>query len=363
MNRNNIVAFSTLAVKQAGLSLVELMISVTLSLVIMAGVIQLYASASRTASTAEGASRLQENIRYTINHLGNNIARAGSMGCFSFSAVPTPAPQGTGGQFNGITRIEKSVYNLLATRLEVRVDPSKNFDSSSDATIVVDENSSQASAVDTVWYDFENSFISGEDNENNTDAAVLDGTDTLVLKFADASSRIQVNATAGESSVVLETIDDLSDGDVVLMGDCQRISVFSLSDVDDAGADDNTVSISTGLSHGIDSINPMTFLYAGESGAHRYYIGGENCDNNGVNRTNCSLFRSINGGAAQELVQGVHDMQVRYGYEGVWNTAFTTTADRRTVDRVEITFSFNAADGSNVLDKDIVHVFAVRNQL
>lgn len=353
VNGQNVAMYTKSLTKQLGLSLVELMISVTLSLVIMVGVIQLYASASRTSSTAEGVSRIQENIRYTINHLGNNIARAGNMGCFSFSAAPAPVSLGAGHQ------IDKAVFSLLESRLEVRVDPDNPSSTDPNDTIVVDQDGNVSAPNDSVWFDFENSFISGDNQDAIGNAAVLDGTDTLIVKFADATAALKVQLASG-NSLTLGDVSSLSDDDVVFAGNCRRAYVFELDDVDDG---DNTVTVKSDLAHSFSGADPLLFLYAGESGAHRYFIGGDGCTSAGNGRTNCSLFRTINGGDAQELVQGIHGMQVTYGYEGSAVLTDTIVNDRRTIDRIQVTLNFNAVDAGNVLTKDVTHLFAVRNQL
>ncbi len=81
---------SSYLASQSGFGLVELMISVALGLIIMAGVVQLFANSTQSRITAEGASRLQENIRYAMQRIGDDVARAGNMGCLSFAAAREP---------------------------------------------------------------------------------------------------------------------------------------------------------------------------------------------------------------------------------------------------------------------------------
>lgn len=346
------------SVNQSGLSLVELMISITVSLVIMGGVLQLYASATRNASSAQGASRLQENIRYAVTRLSNDIARAGNMGCFSFSAVGPPTLAGDDEQ-NGVKPIKKSIYNYLTNRYVIIIDP----DSSQPAGTlkVVDQGGVEVPAGDNdiVWYDFENSFISGGDDDA-TDANVLDGTDTLIVKFVDSSSTIAITDIPDESSFTLDNVTGLSDGDVAFAGNCNKLYVFNLSNVD--GDTDNNVSIANDFTHDLNA-DVLSKFYTGESGAYRYYIGGAGCTAAGVGRANCSLFRSLNSdGVGQELVTGVHDFQVTYGYEEV-NANTVQLGGRLTIDRVQIDMEFNTMDSGTLLTKTITHVFAVRNQL
>jgi len=62
---------------QQGLSLVELMIAVTISLLLMAGVGQIFISTKATNTMQNGLSRLQEDSRLALEILSKNIGQAG----------------------------------------------------------------------------------------------------------------------------------------------------------------------------------------------------------------------------------------------------------------------------------------------
>jgi type IV pilus assembly protein PilW len=64
-------------VRQAGLSLVELMISITIGLILLAALATLIAEQSATRNELEKSSRQIENGRYAIELLGNDIEHAG----------------------------------------------------------------------------------------------------------------------------------------------------------------------------------------------------------------------------------------------------------------------------------------------
>jgi len=69
--------------KQNGLSLVELMISLTLGIVLMTGVVQLFLTSRVTYNTQQGISRIQESGRMATDFLAQDIRMAGYMGCMS----------------------------------------------------------------------------------------------------------------------------------------------------------------------------------------------------------------------------------------------------------------------------------------
>ncbi|NJD05254.1 MAG: hypothetical protein FIA97_02010 [Methylococcaceae bacterium] len=62
---------------QRGISMVEIMIALVLSLVLSAGVIQVYLSSKQSYRTQEGYSRLQENARYAMETMTRFIRLAG----------------------------------------------------------------------------------------------------------------------------------------------------------------------------------------------------------------------------------------------------------------------------------------------
>jgi len=62
---------------QAGLTLVELMIAMTLSLVLMLGVIQVFLSVRQTYSTNDSTSRMQESGRFALTFISNSVRLGG----------------------------------------------------------------------------------------------------------------------------------------------------------------------------------------------------------------------------------------------------------------------------------------------
>jgi len=67
--------------RQHGITIIELMIAVTLSIIITAGVIQIFISNKRTYQVQEAVSRLQENGRFASEFIADDVRMAGFMGC------------------------------------------------------------------------------------------------------------------------------------------------------------------------------------------------------------------------------------------------------------------------------------------
>jgi type IV pilus assembly protein PilW len=351
--------------KQSGLGLVELMISITIGLVIMAGVIQLFASSRQTSTTAEAVSRIQENMRYTMQRLGDDIYRAGGMGCFSFSAVGDPAVAPGGAAADGVASpLGQRIFNRLA--VDDNGAAAANFQTQSVGGVLIRAN------ADANPDDYESSFISGVN-------AVAPATDSLILKYIDATSGDPIVSIPNNQQIEVTGQRAFAVNDKVFAGNCLGIYVFNVS-ASVVNAVTNTTTITMlnpgGLSHGLqanDLLSMESFLYSGASGSYQYTVdnsaaavaAGGVCDPVAT-PLNCSLFRSFNGDD-RELVLGVSDFQVLYGYEGV--AAMQTNLNvngRLTIDRLEVTLRFNAPDptqANGIIFRTYTRVFAVRSQL
>lgn len=80
-----------------GLSLVELMVALVLSLVIGAAVLQMFLASKTTYSLQNAMARVQENGRFAVSFLASDIRMAGFMGCgnlneITINVIANPAP-------------------------------------------------------------------------------------------------------------------------------------------------------------------------------------------------------------------------------------------------------------------------------
>lgn len=76
---------------QRGLSLIELMISITLGMLVVAALLALYLNVTRTNSEMEKANRQIENGRFAIQVLESDIVHAGFWGRLGYTMPPEPA--------------------------------------------------------------------------------------------------------------------------------------------------------------------------------------------------------------------------------------------------------------------------------
>jgi type IV pilus assembly protein PilW len=76
---------------QAGLSLVELMVSITLGLMVLTGVLTAFFNTSAARSEVERTNRQIENGRYAVELISTDLRLAGFFGEFNAGVIPAPA--------------------------------------------------------------------------------------------------------------------------------------------------------------------------------------------------------------------------------------------------------------------------------
>ncbi|MEX2240116.1 MAG: PilW family protein [Burkholderiales bacterium] len=78
------------AARQAGLSMIELMIALTIGLILLAGLVSVFATSNRTYVNLSRAAQQIENGRFAIQLLTDELSLAGFLGRYS-STLPAPA--------------------------------------------------------------------------------------------------------------------------------------------------------------------------------------------------------------------------------------------------------------------------------
>jgi len=302
--------------KNCGVTLVELMISITMGLVIMSGVIQLYVSGKSNSRVAQSSIRIQDNMRYALHVLGNDIAQAGNIKCTTTDIV-----------------------NILPNVLNVGD-----------------------------WNDFVNTYVSGREAVAVFDPAQpVTSSDTLIVKRVD-HSRPQDIVDVNADSFQVNNANNLQNGEIAVAGDCGQMVVLELNvtNVDIASPHEGRVDLPNATNLLDENASPI--LYTGATGAYTYSINnstGGACTGASIHQ--CSLYREKNNSGAQELVQGVHGLDVQYGVElapdnVTYYDAYDGDGNYQRINRVKVTLWFNSAEeDGNVVSKNVTRVFAIRS--
>lgn len=128
--------------RQAGMTLVEIMIALLIGAFLLAGVMQIFVHTRQSNRMQENLSRLQENGRFAMEFLGRDLRMAGYMGCASLDAV-TPvidaSPQNPNDNpavaFNNLSAI--SGFNNIANNWNASACSASNLCSANTDAITV----------------------------------------------------------------------------------------------------------------------------------------------------------------------------------------------------------------------------------
>jgi type IV pilus assembly protein PilW len=255
---------------QYGLSLVELLVALTISLFLIAGVIQLFIGSKQTYRFHESLSRIQENGRFALDALSRDIRMAGHYGCGS-RGIPT-----TGLVFD----------NTLNTPA--------NF-----------------------FWNFQQGIEGFESTGAGVWAPVLDasivspfaGSDIITVRGPDGPSA-EVTAHGGAATnLTVPGGSGFVVGDVVVAANCRAASAFQVTSVN-AGPPMVLAHVVTAAAPvGNATANLFTSYLGGQVArvsTKTYYV------RTGVGGVP-ALWRRTGSDPAQELIEGVERMEILYG--------------------------------------------------
>lgn len=274
-------------IKQKGLSLVELMIAITLGLILLAGVMQIFLSSKGVFSSQQALSRIQESGRMAIEFLARDIRMAGFMGCASRSETMT-------------------IHNTLNN-------------------------------ADKITFSFQNG-IEGFTEENFPVAdskitqTIKAGTDVVALRYSSSSgiyvtdnndaAQLFVNNDVSKNTVTCkgtkQPVSGLCEEDIVIVTDCEKAVVFQISGI--AAGNSGKVNIQ----HAGANMSPgnAETSWGGNSDKQRTFNAGAQL----LTATSVvyfiadglsgrpSLWQNLNG-VSLELLEGVEDMHITYGVD------------------------------------------------
>lgn len=246
--------------RQAGLSLVELMIAITLSLLLIAGVLQIFLSSKQTYSTNNALSRVQESGRFAMDFLTQDIRNTGYKG----QCLGEPLNHG--------------ITNIL-WRLEEPIQGWNNITAKP-------------------------AHLSG---------TPLNGTDVVLIKFAAGPEEVDAstaNAADNDTISLGANTSGVAKHAITLVSDAISCDLFQNT------ADNNATSVAK------DGGANWTHDYTGKTEVlplqnATYYIRANNGRPNSLVRERLSTSTTAAEWVTEELVDGIQDMQILYGIAGI----------------------------------------------
>lgn len=286
--------------RQGGLSLVELLIAMVLGLSLAAGVVQIYVGTSTTERDQDARLRIQENGRFALNFLGNEIRMSGYLGCQ--------------GSIQG-----SSVNNTLDTP-PATLQPETGIQGWEAAgTAPGDINNSVANVATISSTTAEWSTGGAGFNIPNVQAVPNSDIVRLWGGWGNSGTVTDVDNSGADPIIQAEAAVGIQANDFLIISDCEQVDFVQACAVAPTGGTATTVNItlSTACNPGnlgtafVTSVEPAEVIRL--EGA-LYYVGKR--DNNANNPP--ALFRSVladNGtaGPGEELIEGVESMQLLYG--------------------------------------------------
>ncbi len=273
------------ALSPSGFTLVELMVAMTIGLIVIAGVSQIFVTNRTTYRWTEGLSRVQENGRFAMEFLGRDARMAGYAGCLSRN---TPVTNHLNNPTNYATNL------VLGQHLNGHAYTGSGTD--------VSDWSPPLPAT---------YFTAGE---------VVADTDVLVVRRGDEASHQVVPPYMPIPSAALQIGggSGLAVNDVIIVADCKTADMFQITgptDPDITGTlNHNTGTVSQGPGN---ATQDLSKTYEGDAEIFKlitrvYYVGRRN--NNPANPP--ALFRKeLREGVlvTEEMVDGIESLQILYG--------------------------------------------------
>lgn len=273
--------------RQRGLTLVEILVALTIGLVLLAGIIQIFISSKQTYRTQDALSRVQENARFAFELLGRDVRMAGFSGCMTSSGsidvrvIANPAPSGSA--------------TLAAQGAAIRV---AQVDSSGDADLDGDGAADIADALP------------------GTNAVSITGGGSCGAQLTGNLSARNANIQVTEASSC-----GWQAGDALIITDCQVADVFRATSVSSGSS-----KITVAHANSSNTDNRLSKEYQDDAMVMSYrnsiyFVRLRDPDAAESESNPPALYREVNGGAAEELVPGVEDMLIRTGIDSDGDSA------------------------------------------
>lgn len=274
---------------QAGLSLIELMVSLLIASFVLGGVVSVVVSSRGTYETEEEASFIQENARYAMETVARDLRAAGNLGCASLDNVQAAnvVDIGAGTALDGFLSFQ-GINGYEGTLAVAGFPP------------VIDD--------------------------------LAAGSDAVIIRYADVDSAVAAgDHVAGLERFNLHSAATFSIGDKLLAVDanCRRVALFENTSITPASVSHAAGAGSPGNCTNFlfpEGVNPTDCSAIDVSGnafsegsvlmsyvANAYFI-----DDSNVIPGMPSLKRRVlttTGVRTEELAQGVESLELTYGVD------------------------------------------------
>ncbi len=272
--------------KNYGYSLIEILIALVLGVMVTVGVFQIYISNKQSFHLTENQSRLQENARFALHFLTEDIRLAGYLGCAS----------------RGVT-----ASNSLVTPTNFLYDINTPLEGS-------DWDAATSDWLPALDANIDNPAINSDDPAENSDIITIRRAETNSIDITLHPNSTSNLTLAGTGTPALANCD------LAIASDCDAATVFQVSTFD-TGTLVATHVVGGACVPG-NSTTSLNESYAG--GEIRPYRISTYLIRNFTNALGIdvpTLYRIEDGGNATPLVEGIERMQILYGVDSTGDGA------------------------------------------
>lgn len=270
----------TRPIKQAGFSVVELMVALTIGLILTAAVATLFINTNKTYNTQDDLARIQENARFAIEFITRDLRMAGYVGCTS------NAPSDPGSVASNVSDSLEGINNAATTN---------------------------------AWAPSGTTFAPAV-------GGIATGTDAFTVRYFDPSVSTTVASQSSSTSFTVSDPTIFTDGEIVGISNCKQAEVFAVKCTESSSKCTNPIQSTVSLANYFSTAGDAPTIYAYTE--HQYYVEDTSVTTSHIP----GLYRVTNrtDQTSGELVQGVEDMQLLYGVDtdgdGVPNQYVTSAA-------------------------------------
>lgn len=278
---------------QRGLSMIELMVALLLGTILTATVLQMFLGSRTTYAMQSALSTMQENARFAIDLMARDLRIAGYIGCSTNTTVANTLRNTSNGN---------AVYAQFNMSEPVALED--NYSSSTGTGIPLP-----------------------------TGATPTSGTDIVSVKFADGNGSCTVeNHVASSATIRCYANHDYQKGQILIISDCAHSAVFQQSNTVNPNSQTKQINHNTGqavpgnctkgLGLPLDCSTTLGTAYTFPAGAtiqlfknYTYYIDDNAFGSPALYRSAIVLTSGSAELEAQELVEGVENLQITYGVD------------------------------------------------
>ncbi len=310
---------------QRGFNLVEILVTMVISTIIMAGVVQIAASGSHTSNIANNLSSIQENARFSIDILSKEIRMANYMGCADTDMVK-------------VSVAEKSIVASTPPFTDFRAESLRGYEVTANNSTTWASTSPQVLGTPIL------TPLQSTAQTNSDVISVIHASATTVA-LSDKMDNI-----ASDISLTANTLG-LVRNDLVMISSCVDANVFRVTQVTPGAP----VKIAHATTSALNTTGNFTdaFQVTDHTWLHRivyntFYVRNNDAGIPSLYRYTFSNSNGVDKFTQEEMIQGVENMQILYGQRDDKGTEVNTD------DRVRFT---NASDNSlNWNEVDVIRI-------